>query len=213
MTNLYLIVGLGNPGPRYAPTRHNIGFQTLDRLAGRQRLSFARMEHKAQVASGTVFGQRVLLAKPQTFMNASGDSIGPLAHFYKIPPECIIIVCDDLDIPLGTVRIRAEGSSGGQNGLKHILQRLGTQSIARVRLGIGRPPGRMDPADYVLTPFRGDEEILALEVQDRAIQALETWLTDGIALAMSRWSGPVESLRPARAPRPAPAGPDEGSAG
>lgn len=209
MADLYLIVGLGNPGPRYENTRHNIGFKTVERLAGKHGLSFGKIEHKAQVTSGMIAGQRVLLAKPQTFMNVSGDSVGPIANFYKIPPERILVTADDLDIPLGTLRIRQEGSSGGQNGLKHILQRLGTQEVARVRLGIGRPPGRMDPADYVLSQFKGDDEILAAEVMDRAVLAIELWLTDGIGLAMSRYNGPVESLRPQKPEKPLPAAPSE----
>jgi PTH1 family peptidyl-tRNA hydrolase len=196
MSDLHLIVGLGNPGSRYEHTRHNIGFQAVDRLAAAHGLAFGKMEHKAQVAAGMIRGKRVLLAKPMTYMNVSGDSVGPLVSFYKIDPERIVVLADDLDLPLGTLRIRAEGSSGGQNGLKHILQRLGTQQIARMRMGIGRPPGRMDPAAYVLHPFTGDEAILAVEVIDTVVKAVETWLTDGIELAMSRFNGPIPSLRP-----------------
>lgn len=190
MSELYLIVGLGNPGPRYEKTRHNIGFRAVERLAQKHGLTFSKIEQRAQVTSGTILGRRVILAKPQTFMNLSGDSVAPLARFYKIEPDHILVVHDDLDLPLGTLRLRETGSSGGQNGLKHILQRLGTQDIPRVRLGIGRPPGRMDPVDYVLTPFKGDDEILAAEVLDRAAAAIETWLTEGIELAMSRHNGP-----------------------
>lgn len=193
MPDLYLIAGLGNPGPRYANTRHNIGFRVLDQLAARHNLTFSKTEQRAQVTTGMILGQRVLLAKPMTYMNLSGDSIAPLARFYKIPPERILIVCDDLDIPLGTLRLRKSGSSGGQNGMKHIIERLGTQDINRVRFGIGRPPGRMDPADYVLTPFKGDEDILAAEVADRAVSAIEAWLTEGIEIAMTRYNGSVDS--------------------
>lgn len=196
MADLYLIVGLGNPGKQYENTRHNVGFRAVEELARKHGLAFGKVEHKAQVASGTVVGQRVLLAKPQTFMNVSGDSVVPLAHFYKVPPERIIILHDDLDIPFGTLRIRKEGSSGGQNGLKHILQRLGTQAVARVRIGIGRPPGRMNPADWVLTAFKGDDAILAAEVVDQAVAAVELWLTSGIELAMNRYNGVVESAKP-----------------
>ncbi len=196
MPELFLIIGLGNPGARYENTRHNIGFRAIERFAAKHGLAFGKIEHKAQIASGAALGQRVLLAKPQTFMNISGDSVQPLVSFYKVPPERMIVVADDLDLPMGTVRLRKSGSSGGQNGLKHILQRLGTHDIPRVRLGIGRPPGRMDPADYVLSPWKGDEAIMAVEMQDRAVAALETWLTDGIELAMSRFNGPAESARP-----------------
>lgn len=199
MTELYLIVGLGNPGTRYENTRHNVGFRTVERLAQKYGLTFGKMEHRALVASGTIPGKRVILAKPQTFMNLSGDSVVPLARFYKIAPDHMIIVHDDLDLPLGTLRLRKSGSSGGQKGLKHILERMGTQDIPRVRIGIGRPPGRMDPVDYVLTTLKGDDEILAVEVQDRAVAAIETWLTDGIELAMSRYNGPAKQEKPVAA--------------
>jgi peptidyl-tRNA hydrolase, PTH1 family len=189
MSDVFLIVGLGNPGAKYANTRHNIGFRAVEALAARHQLAFGKTEHRAQVASGSIRGEKVLIAKPQTFMNVSGDSVAPLAHFYKIPPSRLIVLADDLDIPLGTVRVRKMGSSGGQNGLKHILQRMGTQEIARVRLGIGRPPGQQDPADYVLSPFRGDDEISALEMIDRAVKAVETWLIDGIDAAMNQTNG------------------------
>lgn len=204
MSDLYLIAGLGNPGARYENTRHNIGFRAVERFAAKHGLTFGKIEHKAQTASGTAIGQRVLLAKPQTFMNVSGESVQPLTSFYKVPPERLIVVADDLDLPLGTVRLRKSGSSGGQNGLKSILQRLGTQDIARVRLGIGRPPGRMDPADYVLSNWKGDEAIIAVEMQDRAVAAIETWLRDGIELAMSRFNGVVEGAKPPASPPPQP---------
>lgn len=204
MSDLYLIAGLGNPGARYENTRHNIGFRAVERFAAKHGLNFGKIEYKAQTASGTAIGQRVLLAKPQTFMNVSGESVQPLTSFYKVPPERLIVVADDLDLPLGTVRLRKSGSSGGQNGLKSILQRLGTQDIARVRLGIGRPPGRMDPADYVLSNWKGDEAIIAVEMQDRAVAAIETWLRDGIELAMSRFNGVVEGAKPPASPPPQP---------
>ncbi len=192
MPEIYLIVGLGNPGVQYQNTRHNVGFRAVDRLAQKHGLTFGKTEHHAQTASGTILGKRVMLAKPMTYMNSSGDSVQPLVSFYKIEPDHMLIVGDDIDIPLGTLRLRKSGSSGGQNGLKHILQRLGTQEIARARFGVGRPPGRMNAADHVLAPFKGDEAILALEVIDRAVQAVESWLTDGIEMAMTRYNGSVE---------------------
>lgn len=188
MAETFLIVGLGNPGARYENTRHNVGFLAVERLAQRHGLTFNKTEHRAQTASGLIQGKRVILAKPMTFMNVSGDSIGPLAHFYKIEPDHIIIVCDDMDIPMATLRIRKSGSSGGQNGLKHILQRLGTQDIPRIRMGIGRPPGRMDPADHVLSKLKGDDQILAIETADRAADAIEMWLREGIDMAMNRFN-------------------------
>jgi PTH1 family peptidyl-tRNA hydrolase len=196
MPDIYLIVGLGNPGSKYENTRHNIGFRCIDSLAAKHGLTVAKLEQRALVGGGSIAGKRVLLAKPQTFMNVSGDSVGPLAHFYKIPTEQILIICDDLDIPFGTLRLRKSGSSGGQNGMKHILQRLGTQDINRIRVGIGRPPGRMNPADYVLTPFKGEEEIGAVEMIDRAIKATETWLTEGIDAAMNRYNGAGDPPKP-----------------
>ncbi|MFO7322015.1 MAG: aminoacyl-tRNA hydrolase [Chloroflexota bacterium] len=212
MTEPYLIVGLGNPGPKYENTRHNIGFKAVDALASKHGLSFSKQEHKALVASGNILGKRVLLAKPQTYMNNSGDAVAPLMRFYKIPLEHLLVVMDDLDTPLGTLRMRPSGSSGGQNGMKHIIQRMGTQDIARLRLGISRPPGRMDPVAWVLTPFRGDDEILAAQVVDRAVLAIETWLTDGVELAMSRYNGPIDQT--ARKPTKPVALPlqDEGNA-
>ena len=188
-----IIVGLGNPGPRYENTRHNIGFRVVEELARKHGLSFTKTESRALVTSGTILGKRVLLAKPMTYMNISGDSVAPLARFYKVEPANVLVVCDDLDIPPGTLRLRKSGSSGGQNGLKHIIERLGTQEIPRLRVGIGRPPGRMDAAAYVLTPFeKGDEEMTAVEAVDRAVKMIETWLTEGIDLAMSRYNGPGE---------------------
>ncbi|NDJ59609.1 MAG: aminoacyl-tRNA hydrolase [Chloroflexi bacterium] len=185
-----LIVGLGNPGPRYEHTRHNIGFRCVEEFARLHGLSFDKTQHKALTASGTLKQQRVILAKPQTYMNLSGDSVVPLVNFYKVERERILIVYDELDLPLGTLRMRKGGSAGGQNGLKHILQRLGTQDINRLRFGIGRPPGRMDSAAYVLQQFSKDQEIDVVEAVDRALKALETWLTDGVELAMSRHNGP-----------------------
>ncbi len=196
MPETYLIVGLGNPGARYENTRHNVGFRTVERLARKHGLSFDKTEQHAQTASGTMLGKRVLLAKPMTYMNASGDAVQPLVSFYKIPPDHILIVGDDIDLPLGTLRLRKSGSSGGQNGLKHILQRLGTQEIARARIGVSRPPGHKDAADHVLAPFKGDEAILAEEVIDRTLQAVETWLTDGIEVAMTKYNGSVDDKKP-----------------
>ena len=192
MPETYLIVGLGNPGARYENTRHNVGFRVVDKLAQKHGLTFGKTEHHAQTASGTILGKRVLLAKPMTFMNLSGDAVQPMVSFYKIPLDHILIVGDDIDLPLGTLRLRKQGSSGGQKGLKHILQRLGTQEIARARFGVGRPPGRREAADHVLAPFKGDEAILAMEVADRAAQAVEAWLSDGIDMAMTRYNGSVE---------------------
>ncbi|HRF95631.1 MAG TPA: aminoacyl-tRNA hydrolase, partial [Aggregatilineales bacterium] len=153
MTERFLIVGLGNIGKEYATTRHNIGFWVADELARRYDMTFGKKERKAVCADGIIKDQRVIIAKPQTYMNLSGEAVRSLVDFYKIPLNQIIVIHDDLDLALGTLRIRANGSAGGQNGVKSIIQHLGTQDFARVRCGIGRPPGRLDPAVYVLQPF------------------------------------------------------------
>jgi len=176
--NCALIVGLGNPGSRYARNRHNIGFQTLDLLAEKHKLNFSRTERHAQTAHGAILGQRTILAKPQTWMNESGKSIAALAHFYKIPPEWILVIYDDLDIPLGTVRYRATGSSGGHKGVESIIQHLGSQAFPRLRLGIGRPPGQMDPAAYVLQNFSKEEVPLLHETQRLAARLVDEWLKE-----------------------------------
>lgn len=192
MTDRYLIVGLGNPGPTYAATRHNIGFMVVDELARRHAMTFGKTEKKAQVADGRIGERRVLLAKPQTYMNESGMAVRALFDFYKFERPNFIVICDDLDIPLGTLRLRNGGGHGGQNGVRSIINHLGSPDFARVRCGISRPPGKMDPADYVLKPFMGDDQITARIVIERAADAVETWLRDGIELAMTRHNGSVE---------------------
>jgi PTH1 family peptidyl-tRNA hydrolase len=205
MADWYLIVGLGNPGREYENSRHNVGFGVVDELARRYGLTFGKKERKAVVATGVIQGKKVILAKPQTYMNLSGEAVRALADFYKVEVERLLIVSDDLDLPLGVLRLRKEGSAGGQRGLKSIIQHMGTQAFNRLRFGIGRPPGRMDPKDYVLQTFKGDDAILAAEVTDHAADAVETWLTAGIELAMSRHNGPTETAaRPQETPTSEP---------
>ncbi len=177
MSQFALIAGLGNPGPRYADNRHNIGFRAIEAVASAHGLGFSRTEHNAKTAHGLIEGRRVILAQPQTWMNDSGRSIAPLARFYKIEPEDILIIYDDLDIPLGTVRFRSEGSSGGHRGVQSTIQALGTEALPRLRLGIGRPPGRMDPAAYVLQDFSSDETSILWEVLRTARALVLDWLT------------------------------------
>lgn len=196
MSDRTLIVGLGNPGKKYENTRHNVGWKVLDELARRHNLSFDKTEKKALTASGTIAGQRVLLAKPQTYMNLSGEAARELVDFYKIDLAQILVVSDDLDIPLGTLRLRKSGSAGGQRGVKSVIQHLGTQEFSRVRFGIGRPPGKMDPVDYVLQAFQGDQAILAREVTDKAADAVEAWLKDGIDVAMTHYNGDIRDQVP-----------------
>ncbi len=195
MSDRYLIVGLGNPGRQYAATKHNVGFMCLDALANAHGLTFDRKQGKALLATGTIVGKPVLLAKPQSFMNLSGDSVSALTGFYKIPPHNLLVVFDDLDLPVGTLRIRGFGGSSGQKGMKHIIERIGTQAFSRIRFGIGRPPGRMDPAAYVLLPFAdGDERILVEETIGRAVKAIELWLADGIDRAMNACNGSAQDI-------------------
>lgn len=196
MSERYLIVGLGNPGKKYEKTRHNFGFWAVDEVARRYNLTFGKTERKAKVTDGVIREKRVLLAKPQTFMNLSGEAVRALVDFYKIEHERVLIIYDELDLPLGTLRLRKTGSHGGQKGMGNIIQHLGSRDINRIRIGIGRPPGRMDPAAYVLKPFGGDDAITADLMVDKAAEAVETWLTDGIDLAMTRHNGSIDEPNP-----------------
>ena len=186
-----LIVGLGNPGSEYASHRHNVGFQIVEALANIHGLSFARHKKaKARVAEGQIGGRPVLLAKPQTFMNLSGRTVLRLSREREIPPECILVVCDDLDLPLGRLRIRPQGGSGGHKGLRSIIELLGSQDFARLRVGIDRPAGSLDPAEYVLQPFAQEDKEVIAETLGRAVDAVESWLADGIVAAMDRFNRP-----------------------
>ena len=190
----YLIVGLGNPGREHAGNRHNMGFRCLRHLAAAHDLAFTRRQRRARVATGTVCGRRVVLALPQTFMNESGRSVTSLVQFHKVHLDHLLVVCDDLDLPTGALRLRPGGGSGGHKGMQSIIRNLGNQGFARLRVGIGRPPGRMDPADYVLQDFSAAEEPLVAEVTERAVAAMETWLLKGMAKAMNLHNqGPPEA--------------------
>lgn len=190
----YLIVGLGNPGKDYEKTRHNIGFRCVDALAAAHGLKFDGKKGKAVLAEGTIADKKVLIAKPQTYMNLSGESVRLLVDFYKIPLANVMVIMDDMDVPLGTLRIRVKGSAGGQNGMKNIINHLGTDEISRLRFGIGRPPGRMAPAAYVLQDFDKQDAILLAETMDRVMKALDTWLREGITAMMNRYNGTAEEI-------------------
>lgn len=181
----YLIVGLGNPGRRYENNRHNVGFMAVDRLAAAHNVSSSKVQHKALTADARIAGRQVILAKPQTYMNLSGDAVGPLANYYRIPAANVLVIYDELDLPFGTLRLRQKGGAGGHKGMHSIIQHLG-QGFPRLRLGIGRPPGRMDPAAYVLQDFTRDELPILNELLDEAVRAVETYLREGIESAMSR---------------------------
>ena len=179
---------MGNPGPEYAANRHNVGFHCVEHLAVAHGLAFNKRQKRALVALGAIGEWRVILAQPQTFMNESGCAVVPLAHFYRVPLERLLVVYDDLDLPLGTVRLRPEGGSGGHKGIRSVIEHLGSQNFGRLRIGIGRPPGRMDPAAYVLQDFSAEEEPLLEETLERAVAAIETWLREGIKVAMDRYN-------------------------
>jgi peptidyl-tRNA hydrolase, PTH1 family len=186
-----LIVGLGNPGAKYARHRHNIGFRIVEALARGHSLDFSRDKRaQAHVAEGEIEGQKVLLAKPQTFMNRSGRAVGRLVRAHDIPLERMLIIYDDLDLPLGRLRLRPEGGTGGHKGMASISEVLGNQAFARLRVGIDRPPGHMDPADYVLQPFDQEELTVVSAVVAQAAEAVECWLTEGITAAMDRYNQP-----------------------
>ena len=180
----YLVVGLGNPGRRYQKNRHNVGFMAVDRLAVAHGVNTSKLQHKALVGTGRVAGRFVILVQPQTYMNDSGDAVGPVANYYKVPASNVLVVYDELDLPFGTLRLREKGGAGGHKGMKSVIQHLG-EGFPRLRLGIGRPPGRMDPAAYVLQDFGKDELPILDEVLDEAVRAIETYLRQGVELAMS----------------------------
>ena len=191
----YLIVGLGNPGRGHAFNRHNLGFMAVDRLAARHAIDLTRVQSKAIVGSGRIAERPVILAKPQTFMNLSGEAVGRLAGYYRVPPGNLLVIYDELDIPFGTIRLREKGSAGGHNGMRSIIQRFGSE-FPRLRLGIGRPPGRMDAAAYVLQDFGRDELTLADELLSLAVEAIESFVRHGVELTMSRFNGPVDAQSP-----------------
>jgi PTH1 family peptidyl-tRNA hydrolase len=190
MDEVFLIVGLGNPGREYASTRHNIGFRIADRLAQSLELKFSRQRNSAFIASGPRGAAKLVLAKPQTFMNLSGQSVSGLVRFYKVPFSNLLVCCDDIDLPFGAIRLRASGGSAGQRGMQSILDSLGTRDVPRLRFGVGRPPGRMDAADYVLRDFDSSEEEIVPGVVGKAVQAALTFVDSGLNEAMTRFNAP-----------------------
>ena len=192
MENLYLIVGLGNPGADYARTRHNAGFLVTDRLAERWQASWTyERKFNARIASAQRNSRRVLLCEPQTYMNASGEAVGAVVAFYRVPLPGLLVVVDDADLPLGELRLRPGGSSGGHHGLESIEQHLGTRDYARLRIGIGRQRGAREITGYVLGRFSSTEAPLVDRVLTVASDQAETWLGAGIAKAMSQFNGVV----------------------
>jgi peptidyl-tRNA hydrolase, PTH1 family len=191
--NLYLIAGLGNPGTKYAETRHNVGFMVLERLSSRWGGAWKQDSgFKSRLARCEREGRRVLLCQPQTYMNASGEAVGATANFFRLPPEQVLVVLDDADLPFGHVRMRPEGSSGGHHGLESIEQHLGTRQFPRLRIGIGRKEaGNREITDYVLGRFAPEDREDLEKVLTRAADQVECWLLAGIDRAMNQYNGAI----------------------
>ncbi|MDW8105902.1 MAG: aminoacyl-tRNA hydrolase [Armatimonadota bacterium] len=194
-----LIVGLGNPGVEYAATRHNAGFWVVDLLAQRHEIALKTRRHLSKLGVGHIAEVPVVLAKPQTYMNLSGEAVRALLNAYHLKPEQMLVVFDDVWLPVGTVRVRAKGSAGGHNGLKSIIAALGTEAFPRVRIGIGQPPEGIDLADYVLSPPTPEERALLEAATQRAADACEAWLTEPIERVMNQFN---RDVRPAEEPTP-----------
>ena len=186
----WLIVGLGNPGEKYENTRHNVGFQVIDELAERQGKPVQRLKFKALTGLLTIGGEKALVMKPVTYMNLSGEAVRPAADFYKLPPERILVISDDVALAAGRLRIRAKGSAGGHNGLKSIIQHLGTDQFPRIRVGVGeKPHPDYDLADWVLGRPQGEDKKAIDGAVKRAADAVECILTQGLERGMGRFNG------------------------
>ena len=187
---MFLIAGLGNPGRQYEKTRHNMGFDTVDELIDRHRIPQGGIAHKAMYGKGIIGGEKVLVAKPLTYMNLSGDSVAEFVNYYKMDPETeIIVIYDDIDLDPGQIRIRKKGSAGGHNGIKSIIGRLGTQNFYRVKVGVGAKPQGWDLADYVLGRFSKEEREVVNKAIEQAADAVEMILEQGIDAAMNHYNG------------------------
>jgi PTH1 family peptidyl-tRNA hydrolase len=185
-----LIVGLGNPGRRYRRTRHNVGWEVVARLARKTGIVLGEEDEFSEVGRGVIGGQRVILARPQTYVNVSGEAVRALRRRHRLRPADILVIVDDLDLPLGRLRLRPGGSAGGHNGLRSIIEALGTTDVPRLRVGIGRPPAGVDPADHVLSRFTPEEEPVIEDALERAADAAATFVAEGIERAMNRFNAP-----------------------
>lgn len=186
--NTYLIAGLGNPGKQYTETRHNIGFMVVNEIAKELNTSFSRMQSKAMVTKARYSDKKVILAKPRSYMNNSGQPVSALIRFYKIPLENLLVIYDDVDLDFGVIRLRAEGSSGGHKGMESIIQNLGSNQIPRVRIGIGRPPGRMETPAYVLQKFSNQEQEFLPQIIDTGVDAALEYIAHGLTSAMNTFN-------------------------
>ncbi len=207
---MWLVVGLGNPGKEYASHRHNVGFMVVDELASPVRADASRDKFSGVLAKGSSAGEDIALLKPMTFMNLSGDSVQPAAAFFKVPAANVLVIHDELDLPFGEVRLKVGGGHAGHNGLRSIIQRLGTQEFARVRVGIGRPPAtfRGEVADFVLSPFDASERAELPDVLKRATEIVLDVLARGVAPAMNAHN--TKKLQGAKAPAKREAPPRSG---
>ncbi|MDD7288643.1 MAG: aminoacyl-tRNA hydrolase [Clostridiales bacterium] len=186
----WLVVGLGNPGPKYEWTRHNMGFLVIDELAERESIPVQRLKFKALTNTAVIGGRSVLLMKPTTYMNLSGEAVGQAARFYKIPPERVLVISDDVALPQGKLRVRRSGSAGGHNGLKNIIAHLGSDQFPRVKVGVGgKPHPDSDMADWVLSPFTGQDRKAMEEAISRAADAVTLLLDQGVDQAMAKFNG------------------------
>jgi len=186
-----MIVGLGNPGPAYRHTRHNFGFLAVDELADELNIQVRRLKFKAMIGEGRSNDNKVVLVKPMTFMNESGRAVAPLLRYFKLPLSNLLVIHDDLDLPFGTLRLRPSGGTSGQRGMASIINHLGTQEFPRMRLGIGRPPGQMDPVDYVLKNFLPSENELLAIVLRTAVEASQNFISEGLTQTMNKYNGEV----------------------
>ena len=185
----WLVVGLGNPGPKYEWTRHNVGFLVIDQLADRENLPVQRLKHKALTNTALIGGKPVLLMKPTTYMNLSGEAVGEAARFYKIPPDRVLVISDDVSLPQGKLRVRRSGSAGGHNGLKNIIAHLGTQEFPRIKVGVGAPgQAGYDVVDWVIGRPLGEDQKVLMEALDRAGDAAEVLISQGSDRAMNRFN-------------------------
>ena len=185
----WLVVGLGNPGEKYENTRHNVGFLTVDELAERARVPVQKLKYRALTNTVELGGARALLMKPVTYMNLSGEAVGQAARFYKIPPERVLVISDDVSLPLGKLRIRKSGSAGGHNGLKNIIQHLGTDAFPRVKIGVGQKPHPdYDMADWVLSKFTGEDKKVIAQAVERAADAVACYIQEGPDRAMGKFN-------------------------
>lgn len=193
MKELFIIAGLGNPGARYEKTRHNVGFDTIDLLSEKYNIKVNKIKHKALLGDGIIDNKKVVLVKPQTFMNLSGESLREVVEWYKVPPENLIVIYDDVDLPVGKVRVRPSGSSGSHNGMKSVIYQLQTDQFPRIRIGIGKAPEGWDMIDHVMGRFSSDERKIIDDSIDTAAEAAVTIASQDVAKAMNLYNGGISN--------------------